>query len=42
MGVGRLDAVTAVVADLGVAVERQPDSGVKGVKGVRVLGESST
>lgn len=40
-GVGSVDAVNAVVADLGVTVEREPDIGVNGVKGVRVFGESS-
>lgn len=40
-GVASVDEVKAVVADLGVTVEREPEIGVNGVKGVRFLGESS-
>ena len=40
-GVGIVDAVKAVVADLGVIVEPAVDKGVKGVNGVRAFGESS-
>lgn len=40
-GVGIVDAVKAVVADLGVIVEPAVESGVKGVNGVRDFGESS-
>lgn len=40
-GVGRVDDVMAVVADLGVTPGCEPEIGVYGVKGVRVLGESS-
>lgn len=40
-GVARVDAVRAVVADLGVTVEPEPDIGVNGVKRARDLGESS-
>lgn len=40
-GVGIVGVVMYVVADLGVVVEPVADCGVKGVKGVRVLGDSS-
>jgi hypothetical protein len=41
MGVGRVDPVMAVVADLGVVFGIEAVTGVNGVKGTRPLGERS-
>lgn len=40
-GVGMVELVIYVVADLGVGVEPVAEGGVKGAKGTRVLGDSS-